>query len=361
MPGELIRIFQKIRKEIIGQGPTARYLLYAIGEILLVVIGILIALQVDNWNEERKEQREITRLLLDIEQDLLLNYELADQALDFYRMQDSIVRRIARNTLTKKDYENSSRLTYLVSNWEYYLPAEKNINQIVESEKRVPAKYKPIIEGLKRVQSFSAVLDDAWSNLDENIGENTKFITSFSWFVKNDSLSNAKRQEFFLKDEEYHTTAFRYWVATQNYFDKITRYRAQTMATLATLKQHKDNFSLDEIQGLFLKVGMVPFEAYPCGVAKSQLKPLKALRSSELYANLTQDTLHFELSNNKGQGVTKFTIPPNTFSTIPGNEYFGLEGDNTTLVRVSDEEGNCIGTYGAFENGFLLISEKDAP
>jgi hypothetical protein len=354
----MFRFFRSIRQRLMNENKFSKYLLYAIGEILLVVIGILIALQVDNWNEERKKQREITQLLLDIEQDLIQNYDLADQALDFYRMQDSIVKRIARGTLTKEDYENSTRLTYLVSNWEYYLPAEKNIDQFVESEKRVPPDYKPIIDGLKKVQSFSAVLNDVWSNLDENIGENTKFITSFNWYVKNDSLSNAKRLAFFLQDEAYHTTVFRYWVNTQNYYDKITRYRAQTMAALATIKKITDNYSVAEIQGLFLKMGMKPFEAYPCSVSRTHLESLKALRSSELYANLTQNTLHFTLSNNKGEGVTNFTIPPNAFTTIPGNEYFGLEGDNNTLVRVSDTAGNCIGTFGAFENGFLFVTEN---
>lgn len=98
-----------------------------------------------------------------------------------------------------------------------------------------------------------------------------------------------------------------------------------------------------------------------CGVDRSQLKPLKTLRSSELYANLTQDTHYFILTNNTGKDIIEFTIPPNTFTTIQGSEYFGLEGDNTTLARVSDEAGNCIGTYGAFENGFLLITVKGTP
>lgn len=357
----MLRFFRTLRQRLLNENKVSKYLLYAIGEILLVVIGILIALQVDNWNEERKKQREITQLLLDIEQDLLLNYELADQALDFYKMQDSVVKRIARNSLTARDYENNSSLDYLVSNWEYYLPAEKNINQFVESEKLVPANYKPIVDGLKKLQNFSSVLNDAWSNLDANIDENTKFLTSFNWFVKNDSLSRAKRMAFFLHEEAYQTTVFRYWVNTQNYYDKITRYRAQTMAALATIKKITDNYSVAEIQGLFLKMGMKPFEAYSCGVSGTQLEPLKTLRSSELYANLTQYTLHFTLSNNKGQGVTNFTIPPNTFTTIPGNEYFGLDGDNNTLARVSNTAGNCIGTFGAYENGFLLITEKDTP
>lgn len=45
--------FRKIRQNLLSQNRVTRYLAYAIGEILLVVIGILIALQVNNWNQER--------------------------------------------------------------------------------------------------------------------------------------------------------------------------------------------------------------------------------------------------------------------------------------------------------------------
>ncbi|MGZ0016363.1 DUF6090 family protein [Yeosuana sp. AK3] len=50
----MIKFFRRIRKKLIEQGKTANYLKYAIGEIVLVVIGILIALQINNWNENRK-------------------------------------------------------------------------------------------------------------------------------------------------------------------------------------------------------------------------------------------------------------------------------------------------------------------
>jgi len=50
----MLKFFRKIRKKLIEQNNVRKYLLYATGEILLVVIGILIALQVNNWNEERK-------------------------------------------------------------------------------------------------------------------------------------------------------------------------------------------------------------------------------------------------------------------------------------------------------------------
>lgn len=50
----MIRFLRKIRQDLVTKNKISKYLLYAVGEILLVVIGILIALQVDSWNEERR-------------------------------------------------------------------------------------------------------------------------------------------------------------------------------------------------------------------------------------------------------------------------------------------------------------------
>ena len=50
----MINFFRKIRQNLIMKNQTAKYFKYAIGEIILVVIGILIALQINNWNEARK-------------------------------------------------------------------------------------------------------------------------------------------------------------------------------------------------------------------------------------------------------------------------------------------------------------------
>jgi len=52
----MLTFFRRIRIGLLGSGTTSRYLLYAIGEIALVVIGILIDLQINNWNEWRKDR-----------------------------------------------------------------------------------------------------------------------------------------------------------------------------------------------------------------------------------------------------------------------------------------------------------------
>ena len=59
----MIKFFRRIRQKMINEGRLSRYLIYAIGEILLVVIGILIALQINNWNEKEISKAYELRLL----------------------------------------------------------------------------------------------------------------------------------------------------------------------------------------------------------------------------------------------------------------------------------------------------------
>ena len=62
----MIKFFRKIRYDLMNQNRTSKYLKYAIGEIILVVIGILIALQINNWNENRKIQKAQNNLLINL-------------------------------------------------------------------------------------------------------------------------------------------------------------------------------------------------------------------------------------------------------------------------------------------------------
>jgi len=66
----MIKFFRSIRKKLLAEGKTTNYLKYAIGEIVLVVIGILIALQINNWNQNRKIRHTELKLLYELKEDL---------------------------------------------------------------------------------------------------------------------------------------------------------------------------------------------------------------------------------------------------------------------------------------------------
>ena len=70
----MIKLFRNIRRRLLSEGKTGKYFKYAIGEIILVMIGILLALQVNNWNTERllksKEQVYLQQIRISLNSDL---------------------------------------------------------------------------------------------------------------------------------------------------------------------------------------------------------------------------------------------------------------------------------------------------
>ena len=84
----MITILRRIRQQLIKENQMKKYTLYAIGEILLVVIGILIALQINNWNESRKTRVVERQLLQEYQEELRFNSQ------NFSRIKNDFVDRM---------------------------------------------------------------------------------------------------------------------------------------------------------------------------------------------------------------------------------------------------------------------------
>ena len=69
----MLRFFRQIRQRLLADNKFSKYLLYAVGEILLVVIGILIALQINNWNETRKDRIKEQLVLIQLKEQFQAN------------------------------------------------------------------------------------------------------------------------------------------------------------------------------------------------------------------------------------------------------------------------------------------------
>ena len=93
----MIRFFRKIRQQLLVENKFSRYLLYAIGEVLLVVIGIYIALQINNWNESKiQTKKEVTNLKeikknlkSDLENQLIPGAEYYQMSMDAFNILQS--------------------------------------------------------------------------------------------------------------------------------------------------------------------------------------------------------------------------------------------------------------------------------
>jgi hypothetical protein len=96
----MLRFFRQIRQRLITENRVSRYLLYALGEIFLVVIGILIALQISNWNEEKQMRNTIYAALEEVREDLVM---------DTLHLQAEIATRVA-------DLDAQSRVIQVLGN-----------------------------------------------------------------------------------------------------------------------------------------------------------------------------------------------------------------------------------------------------
>ena len=98
----MLTLLRKIRKSLIEAGSTKRYLLYAIGEIALVVIGILIALQINNWNEWRKDRSKEKVIIEDLVKNIELNIQIFKDDILFLEEKNQSAE-IIINTLEQKN------------------------------------------------------------------------------------------------------------------------------------------------------------------------------------------------------------------------------------------------------------------
>jgi predicted negative regulator of RcsB-dependent stress response len=80
----MIKFFRKIRQKMLIENKTGKYFKYAIGEIILVVIGILIALQINNWNENRLEKIEEQSFLSNLHNEFSQNKKALKTALEMF-------------------------------------------------------------------------------------------------------------------------------------------------------------------------------------------------------------------------------------------------------------------------------------
>ena len=103
----MIPFFRKIRKKMADDNKPMRYARYAIGEIILVVIGILIALQINNWNEDRKSIQKVREILVDVRENVEFNTIQFQQDIEENRKVVNSIDIILHNITVTKLYNDS--------------------------------------------------------------------------------------------------------------------------------------------------------------------------------------------------------------------------------------------------------------
>ena len=132
----MLRFFSKIRYKLASENKVGKYLRYAIGEILLVVIGILIALQVNNWNQDRLNQKAGKQIKQNIHEEFIKNQGLLKESQKLSK--EALASGITLVSLFGAD--NQELATYNLDSLfnsslmaESYLPTSNSLQDIMQS------------------------------------------------------------------------------------------------------------------------------------------------------------------------------------------------------------------------------------
>jgi hypothetical protein len=156
----MIKFFRKIRQKMLSEGKTGKYLKYAIGEIALVIIGILIALSINNWNENRKLKEQEQSYYCKIKEDLaidLVNLERSKVSLEERML---VLDRFLINLLKIQEDKSILLEDYLSAVRSYrFIPSKAAIIDITSSGK---------LDNLKNQQLKNSILN-YYSELDTDL------------------------------------------------------------------------------------------------------------------------------------------------------------------------------------------------
>jgi hypothetical protein len=219
----MISFFRKIRQKLLSQNQVTRYLVYALGEIALVMIGILLALQVNNWNEERKIRIAEQSILQNLRTELILNiqnletdisyHELAHQcSFELLRLFGTDISSIPSITLDTLLFNAETVYTFEVRNgYIKSIISSGNLDYLRNEElKSMLTSFEgEVVDGLEEFDVVkSLIINRLWPAIDGKISSSNRilsdgeykdfpkgFYTSdYQWFFQNrlveDILSN---------------------------------------------------------------------------------------------------------------------------------------------------------------------------
>ena len=170
----MINFLRKVRQKMLNENKFSKYLIYAVGEIVLVVIGILIALQINNWNQivkaKQVEQNYLSNVLCDLKyQHTSIDIQMAKEQ-SYFKAAGQIIKSYQKHNdfvLDSAFFKNATaiteRKTFVITDPTYTdLISSGNINTLknIENKNNIIKYYQDLERVEKIIQSNNSLLVD---------------------------------------------------------------------------------------------------------------------------------------------------------------------------------------------------------
>ena len=330
-----------------------KYSKYAIGEILIVIIGIIVALLLHNWNEKRKDRDYFNKVLAEVERELIMNIETARATLNFYNKADSLTVLVFHDSLTYEHYQNSVGLPSL-RNVIFANPAtfikddafkklHVNSHNITEEQDSVSEDLFFLYNDLKdRVDEYSDILT-------EFIQGNKDYYINSPWYSDHVlALSREESYKYFLTSGEYRNRVTRYAELALNVHRMLIEFfDIEAVACYRRIHKYLNEKEVAHIDSLYFEydandykelIGVYNVRDYPSSIYFKQDSSIISIEDGKLMQSFYD---RGRAANNKRE-------------LIPLNKYHYRDQRGAGFFRVRyDEDGNVEGF--TWSNGVNML------
>jgi len=324
---------------MLSENKFSKYLFYAIGEIILVVIGILIALQLNNWNQNRQNKQKVDKLLSKIQKDIATDLSEINRVSSFYYLKDSLCQLVLSKKLNTQDYKNpNSGLLYtLVITLENISLKRNSYDNLMSVQDIIPEAYDSIVDKLNilyndRYRSVE-LADKAFSNMVLKSVEDLH--QNFSWFSSQNINSISDKQiDFLVNSDKYQSmVAMHQNMSVGNLMAASIQYLQDALTVYKDIDQLIENSTLSQTS-----LPLIPIDSSKVG----------------LYKDITGNTITYQIKNKRHYLIDKDgTIEFHPF--LPNKFFYPL---SNLFMRFQSETDTTHLYLSVFENGQKPFATK---
>ena len=208
---------------MLTQNKFSKYLLYAIGEIILVVIGILIALSINNWNEKQKQDNQLNEIYLNVINDITNNIDRVNKVMIFLESKSKMFSKIMHDSLVKDDVING-KAAYLITAYETLTIENSGFQELA----KINTKDSLSIMLIKRQNYYLKYITRLELVVSINVSDALKdWRDNYAWFPEliNGDLNN-EAIDYFLNSKNYRNKiAYHYIVVYLDYLGVLKKFQ----------------------------------------------------------------------------------------------------------------------------------------
>ena len=348
----MAKFLKRNRVESIKSSKFARYLIYVIGEILIVVVGIITAIYLNNANDKHAKRELVDKLFDDVEYQTSKYIKSASFFVNFNAQRDSLAKKVLNNTAQIKDYKAGGYhylyILRLITDLNFDFPF---LDQLKENADYLNDQEKIIYNQLVKLNSLEDIVKPFSEQVAQTLQDHRRYeIENLEWYhlaLNGDSTALNKELDF-------RKTSYRY----KNFLADFARYEIHTksgfyleyqcLAARILLKLNElrngETLTSDQIESVLSKNNLKRLPNINCEEDTEALEyqMFAGVDMSNFIYNASKDTITIQ-NETKDRLIGK--LPPN-------KSYILKETMGTTFGVYLDDR--CVSKYQTVISGYIL-------